>query len=449
MTELSIRQTAMRIAAIMLTAVMLASLVPLMADDSKAYAAAPTASGKIKESDTNLRKSASTNSKVVKSLKKGTKLTITSEVFTKAPSTAASDRWYHVKAGKTAGYVRADLVTGISYSKKDAFATDALNYRSGPSTSFRKVGTVDSGGDVDLMLPARVAGKGETWYKAKAEGKTAYVHGSYVAEDSVIKVNLKGKSKLAKSLLTNPTNGGKARYVYTFDKKNCKKRFKIKGYKGANVPQGLAYSGSNYFAVFGMSDAQSVVTYTSKGKRVKASKFGYKMGHPNGMTYNPITGQCYVFKGNTKTIYTWNPANNKFGKSKTPYSSSGIAFDDSTDKLYATSQTGIREYSNDGKFEHYRLFSRCSHKFKHYIQDCGAGGGFIFHGISGSNKHKNNYLDVYRAADSKYLGTIKVGLGETESVIVTSDGWVELLINHKGTWSEYVWRTPLNVNDLK
>ena len=438
-----------RLTSILLIAIMLASLVPLMGKDASVYAANPVASGKIAENGTNLRKSASASSKRIKSLKKGTKLTITGEVFTNAPKTSSANRWYHVKAGKSSGYVRADLVTGIKFKKKKALTTDSLNYRNGPSTKFKKLGLLKNGAKIKLVLPARVRGSSETWYRASVGGKTAYVHGSYVVEEAAIKVNLKGKSALAKKLLTNPTNGGKARYVYTFDKNNCKKRFLIEGYGKAHVPQGLAYSGSRYYAIFGMSDAQSVVTYNSKGKRISASKFGYKMGHPNGITYNPKTKLCYIFRGYTYTVYTWDPVTNKFGKTKSPYSSSGIAYDRSTDRMYASSKTGIREYSNDGKFTHYKLFSRASHKFKHYVQDCGAGGGFIFHGISGSNKHKSNYLDVYRAADSKYLGTINVKLGEIESVIVTDKGDVELLINHKGTYKEYVWRTPLNVNDLK
>ena len=62
----------------------------------------------------------------------------------KKGSTAAADRWYYVTAGKHTGYVRADLVTGITYGKADATSTDALNYRSGPATSFKKLGMIES-----------------------------------------------------------------------------------------------------------------------------------------------------------------------------------------------------------------------------------------------------------------------------------------------------------------
>jgi hypothetical protein len=166
------------------------------------------------------------------------------------------------------------------------------------------------------------------------------------------------------------------------------------------------------------------------------------------MTWDPVTKLCYIFRGNQKTIYTWDPATGKFGKAKTPYSSSGVAYSKGEKVLYATSRTGIRIYTAEGDFTHLKLFPRCSHKGKHYIQDCGAQDGFVFHAVSGSNKHSTNYLDIYRAADSKYLGTIKITLGETESVLINNDGYIELLVNHKGTHKDYIWRTPLNIKDL-
>jgi hypothetical protein len=95
-----------------------------------------------------------------------------------------------------------------------------------------------------------------------------------------------------------------------------------------------------------------------------------------------------------------------------------------------------------------RLFSRCNHGIYHYPQDCGAAEGFIFHGISGSNKKKTNYLDIYRAADNAYLGSIKITIGEIESVVVGNDGYLQLLVNTSGE-KDYVWKTPLNVRDLK
>lgn len=429
------------------------AMLPALGSDAvpPASAASVTASGKISEKEVNLRSEANTSSAVVTVLKKGDALTIQKEIFT-ANSTSATKRWYYVTAGKKTGYVRADLVGSISYGGTGAVTTDDLNYRQGPGTSFRVMGTALSGTSVSVLLPACRQGSNETWYRVNVYGQTAYMSSNYIniggTAPQAPTVDLSGKSALAASLLTNPTRGGRARVVYTFSTSNCKKLFSIKGYKNAKVPQGFTFTGDRYYILYGMNAGQSIVTYSASGKRLGASKFSFSIGHPNGITWDPVTRMCYIFKGNTKKFFTWNPATGKYGKSKVPYSSSGIAYDNATNTLYATSKTGIRAYSADGSFKHMRLFSRCNHGIFHYIQDCGAAEGFIFHGISGKNKKKTNYLDIYRAADNAYLGSIKITIGEIESVVVGNDGYLQLLVNTNGE-KDYVWKTPLNINELK
>ena len=449
------RNRKIRLLAVLLILLTAAAMLPA-ADNGGSFtasAASVTASGKIGGDGANLRKSPSVTGKIIASLKKNTKVTIQKEVFTKKDSTAVTDRWFYVTAGKNTGYVRSDLVTGITYANTAATSTDALNYRTGPATSFKKLGTIPTNTTVSLQLPAKVSGSNESWYRATVNGKTAYICGDYIrmGKSAFIKFSedeLKGKSELAKSLLTNPTNGGKARVVATFTTGNCKKLFSIKGYKNAKVPQGMTFTGSEYYVLYGMSAGQSIVTYSSTGNRVRASKFSFCIGHPNGITWDPVTKMCYIFKGNTKKFFTWNPSTKKYGKSKVPYSSSGISYDNVTNMLYATSRTGIRAYTADGNFTHTRLFSRCSHGIFHYPQDCGAAEGFIFHGISGKKKKKTNYLDIYRASDYAYLGSVKITIGEIESAVVGNDGFLQLLINTNGE-TDYVWKTPLNVKELK
>ena len=252
---------------------------------------------------------------------------------------------------------------------------------------------------------------------------------------------------LAAKLLANPKNGGKARIVGTFSKKNCSAIMAVRGTKKANVPQGMTICGDKYYLIYGMHSKQAVVTYSSTGKKLASKTIPFNMGHPNGITWNPQAGVCYIFRGNAKKCYTWNPADNSFKKVKTPYSSSGIAYDSTRNVMYATSKTGIRTYSADGRFSHFKLFSRCRHKGKTYIQDCGAYNGYIFHCVSGSNKHKKNYLDVYREADGKYLGTVRIKIDEAESAVVGPDGYIQILCNTTGR-TDYIWRTPLNIRDL-
>lgn len=438
---------------IMLAAAMLFTAMPVLSIPAfTASAESITATGKVSASGVNLRKSASTSSKTIKTLKKNKKVTIYKEVF-KKKSTKKANRWYYVTVGNKKGYIRSDYVKDIKWSDTAAVVTDDLNYRKGPDTSFKKKGTVAYGNPVLLLIPAKLSGKKGAWYRIWVNNTTAYVSADYIKLGTSLFIQksakeLAGKSDLARALLTNPTRGGKARVVYTFTPDNCIKRFSIQGYKNAKVPQGFTYTGSEYYIVYGMAAGQSIVTYSPDGKRTGESKFAFSIGHPNGITWDPVTRICYIFKGNQKRIYTWNPATNTFGKSKTPYSSSGVGYDNATNMIYATSHTGIRVYTADGAFKHQKLFPRCSPGFFHYIQDCGAGEGFIFHGVSGSSKKTKNQLDIYRAADMAYLGSINITIGEYESAVVGPGGYLELLINTDGT-TDYVWRTPLRVTELK
>ena len=460
-TRQSKRTICTRFFSILLMAVLAFTAAPVVngtftGDVSAAYAASDnpslTATGVINESGVSLRKSPSASSALLRSLGAGTTLKIHSIHFKSKKSAAKSKCWYYVTAGSTNGYVNAKYVGSIKYSKANASTTDELNYRKGPGTDFKVYSSVSYGTDIKLLLKAYGPKDDTLWYKAKVEGKTAYVCGDYVRITVPLRkptaAQLKGKSKLVKSLLSNPTRGGSARYVGTFSSKNCDSMFAVNGYLGISTPQGLAYSGGRYYVLYGNYFGQRIVTYSASGKRLKATKFKFAIGHPNGITWDPVTGLCYIFKGHQTRIYTWNPKTNKFGKSSTPYNASGGSYDRSTKQIYASSKPGMYVFSGDGSFKTLNVFGRCYHGISHSAQDCGAGGGLMFHGVSGSNYRVTNFLDVYRANDGAYLGSVKVSLGETESAIVDKDGYVRLLINHSGT-TDYIWKTPLNVKDMQ
>lgn len=281
----------------------------------------------------------------------------------------AATRWYYVTAGSNSGYIRSDLVKDITWSNTAAVSTDSLNYRTGPDTSYKLLGTTGVGAPLTLLLPAYLYGSKSSWYKVSVNSKTAYVSAEFIKLGTSLFIqksakDLEGKSDLAKALLINPTRGGNSRVIYTFTPDNCIKRFAIKGYKRAKVPQGFTFNGSSYYIV------------------------------------------------------------------------------------YASSHSGIRAYTSDGRFTHQKVFPRCKPGYFHYIQDCGAGEGFIFHGVSGKNKKARNQIDIYRAADMAYLGSIAISIGEYESAVVGPGGYLELLINTSGN-TDYIWRTPLNINELK
>ena len=64
-----------------------------------------------------------------------------------------------------------------------------------------------------------------------------------ISTNTIMFLKIKGKKEIARKLLAKPTNGGRERFVYTFDDKNCKKKMKVRGYGNGWVPQGMAYSG--------------------------------------------------------------------------------------------------------------------------------------------------------------------------------------------------------------
>ena len=455
------RKTGIRIFSVLLMAVLAFTAAPVMSGQvtgtsSAAYAASETpkltATGKISESGVNLRKSASASSRSLKTLKAGTKVKIHYIVFTDKNSIKKATRWYRVTAGKTKGYVNAAYVDSIKYSKADALAADELNYRKGPGTGYTVYSSVGYGTEITLLLKAYGPDDDTLWYKAKVAGRTAYVCGDYIRVLPPLKTptakQLEGRSDLAVSLLTNPTRGGWARYVDTFSSDNCSILFAVNGYMGVSTPQGLAYTGKEYYVLYGNNVGQRIVTYSATGERLAATKFKFAIGHPNGITWDPQTGLCYIFKGHKTRMYTWDPKTNKFKKARSPYVASGGAYDRSTKQLYATSKSALYVYSGDGSFRTLKIFDRAWPGIAHSAQDCGAGGGFLFHGVSGTNYRTTNFLDIYRTEDGAYLGSVKIKLGEIESAIVGKGGYLYLLINVPGK-TDIIYKTPLNVKDLQ
>lgn len=450
MTKKNIFRIIKNAALTLLIAVMAFTALPLFGTGN-VHAAAVKASATVRSDGVKLRKNPSSSSGTRMVLSAGTVVTIKEEVFT-STSLSASSRWYKIRTAGKDGYVRKNQLKNITYGTERGVTVDVVNYRKGPGTGFSSRGSLDWGKEITLLLPSRMKGSKQVYYKTKIKGRMAYISKTLIARtpprEPSPKLKLKGRPKLARALLSNPTKGGKARTVYTFSSKNCKKLFSVSGYAGVATPQGLAYTGKRYYVLFGTDYGQRIVTYSATGKRLRATRFAFSIGHPNGMTWDPKTKRCYIFKGHQKKIYTWDPKTNKFGKSKTPYNASGGAYDSDTGMIYASSKPCMYTLSGNGKFKLTSAFGRCDHKFTHSAQDCGAAGGFLFHGVSGSNYRSVNYLDVYRISDRKYLGSIKVKLGEIESVIVNKKGYVVLLINHNGK-TEGVWKTPLNIKDLQ
>lgn len=145
------------------------------------YAASvPNASGQINSYDgAILRESSTTSSAVLDVLSDNTKVTIHKEVFKSKTSTAKTNKWYYVTANGTKGYVRADLVDNIKYGSVQGKTTATVNYRKGPGTEMKLIGTYKKGVKLTVVLKANpvysTRGTSSTWYKVRVDGKYYYL----------------------------------------------------------------------------------------------------------------------------------------------------------------------------------------------------------------------------------------------------------------------------------
>lgn len=139
----------------------------------------------------NMRADAGTGSSVIKTLTKGTEVTITGEKKDSGGTT-----WYKISVGGKTGYVHSSYLT-----KKDSnnasgsnssgntntgsgetmiVAYDAVNVRSGAGTS-KGVVTVVHKGDKVTITGQDKDGSGNTWYQIKtSSGKTGYIRADLV-----------------------------------------------------------------------------------------------------------------------------------------------------------------------------------------------------------------------------------------------------------------------------
>lgn len=81
----------------------------------------------------NVRKSVGTSSAVIGSIRKGAKITVSSEYLS-----ADGYIWYLVSSGSVSGYVHSGYVVPSSITTKKV-TTSVLNVRVGPSTSYKKL----------------------------------------------------------------------------------------------------------------------------------------------------------------------------------------------------------------------------------------------------------------------------------------------------------------------
>ena len=126
----------------------------------------------------NLRKSASTNSSVLKVLSNGTKVNVLS----------TSNGWHRVEHNGVYGYVYASYIKTSTSSSSDVTMSatgkvktndgDGLNLRQSASTSSSIITVIPENATVTITA------KNGSWYKVSYNGKTGYAHSNYITLNS-------------------------------------------------------------------------------------------------------------------------------------------------------------------------------------------------------------------------------------------------------------------------
>ena len=194
----------------------------------------------------NLRKGPSTSYAVIKTLSKGTEVTVIS----------SSNGWSKVNVGGVSGYVSSDYLsstkpsTGSSSSNESTsnttstmYTTERLNLRKGAGTSYSVITTLDKG------VAVTVHSSSNGWSKVSVNGMSGYVSSNY----------LSSTKPSTGSSSSNESTSNSTSTMYTTDRLNLR--------KGA---------GTSY----------SVITTLDKGVAVTvhSSSNGWSKVSVNGMT---------------------------------------------------------------------------------------------------------------------------------------------------------------------
>ena len=95
--------------------------------------------------------------------------------------------YYYTVRAYAGSYTSTRSSTGISGKTSEAsyttyYTTHALNYRTGPGTTYSKVGTLSKGSSVQIETGYQKKVNGTVWHRAKINSKTYYLSSVYLTE---------------------------------------------------------------------------------------------------------------------------------------------------------------------------------------------------------------------------------------------------------------------------
>ena len=197
----------------------------------------------------------------------------------------------YILAGAIASSImlHTGMTTAFAATEYKVITADAVNFRSGPSTSYSSLGSFNKGDKVEYL------GTSGSWVKVKYNNKTGYVYGSYVGNYATITqyvtattLNVRSGAGTSYSVLGSLSKGTKVEVISTTN-----------GWSKINYNGSIGYVSSQYLSS-SSTDSSTSTTSSSVNKVISLAKslFGksYVWGAQGPSTFDCSGFTYYVFK---------------------------------------------------------------------------------------------------------------------------------------------------------
>ena len=263
-----------KIKLLMLIAMVMVTVIIFESRGLVSYAAT---TGTVTASSLNVREKASTSAKILGSITKGTKVTISSET-----KDSSGGLWYKVKvtiSGKSVtGYVSANYISKTTTSSSSSTSTNtsttgtvtasSLNVREKASTSAKSLGTIAKGTKVTISGETKDS-SGSLWYKVKVtiSGKsvTGYASANYINKTTSSSSNSSSSSMATSTFLRRTgTVNATSLNIRKTTSTSSEKLATIKKSTIVNVLDKKTVSGTVWYKVNVTVNGKSITGYVHK-----------------------------------------------------------------------------------------------------------------------------------------------------------------------------------------
>ena len=197
----------------------------------------------------------------------------------------------YILAGAIASSImlHTGMTTAFAATEYKVITADAVNFRSGPSTSYSSLGSFNKGDKVECL------GTSGSWVKVKYNNKTGYVYGSYVGNYATITqyvtattLNVRSGAGTSYSVLGSLSKGTKVEVISTTN-----------GWSKINYNGSIGYVSSQYLSS-SSTDSSTSTTSSSVNKVISLAKSllgkSYVWGAQGPSTFDCSGFTYYVFK---------------------------------------------------------------------------------------------------------------------------------------------------------